>query len=189
MNKARHYKKIIGFDMDGVIIDHTSTKLLLVKRFDLNIKKEETPSSIIRKLMPYPTYRKFQIALYDDPKFKYLSLLMPRVKTVLTQMTKSGLPYFLISRRKKPAGAVKILKYHGLWPGYFNKENTFFILALEDKNIKAAKLGITHYFDDEIRVLDKLVNVKNKFLFDHLGVFKNSGYARVKSWKEIAKLW
>ena len=58
----------------------------------------------------------------------------------------------------------------------------------EDKNTKAVELGVTHYFDDEPRVLEKLVDVKNKFLFDPIDALKNSGYARVKSWKEIARL-
>ena len=55
-------------------------------------------------------------------------------------------------------------------------------------NEKSKELDITHYFDDQQTILNKLVSVENKFLFDSLGVFKNSGYARVKSWKEIAKL-
>lgn len=180
--------KVIGFDMDGVILDHTKTKLLVAKKFNLNIKKEQTPSDIIRDCMPHTTYLKFQVALNDNPKFKYLSPTMPGVKAMLAQIVRSKLPYFLISRRKKPVSAIKILKYNGLWPKYFNKQNTFFVLTPEDKNTKAVELGVTHYFDDETRVLDKLVDVKNKFLFDHIGVFKNSGYARVKSWKELSKL-
>ena len=188
MKKPQVDNMIIGFDMDGVILDHTSTKLILAKKFGLNITEKETPSEIIKTLMPLPKYRKFQIDLNDNPKFKYLAPPMSGVKTVLTSIVKSGLPYFLISRRKKEASAIKILKHHDLWPKYFNKTNAFFVKTPEDKNIKALELGITHYIDDEQKVLNALVSVKNKFLFDHLDVFKNSGYARVKSWKEIAKL-
>ncbi len=180
--------KIIGFDMDGVILDHTEIKLLLAKKLNVNIKKKETPSDIIKGLMAPETYAKFQVKLNDDPKFRYLCVPMPGAKQVLERMVKSKTPYFLVSRRKKIRRAVKILKHHGLWPKYFNKKNAFFVLTPEDKNTKAKELGITHYVDDQQTVLDKLIDVKNKFLFDHLGVFKNSGYARVKSWKEVARL-
>src|SRR3990167_8056199 len=87
--------KVIGFDMDGVILDHTSTKLILAKKFGLNITKKETPSEIIKTLMPLPKYRKFQVDLNDNPKFKYLAPPMSGVRTVLTSIVKSGLPYFL----------------------------------------------------------------------------------------------
>jgi len=88
----------------------------------------------------------------------------------------------------KAIGATNILKRHGLWPKYFNKTNAFFVLTPKDKDTKSKELGITHYFDDQHTILSELASVKNKFLFDNLDVFKNSGYARVKSWKEIAKL-
>src|SRR3989344_4161484 len=186
MKKEQENKKIIGFDMDGVILDHTSTKLILAKKFGLNITKKETPSGIIKALMPLPKYRKFQVDLNDNPKFKYLAPPMSGARTVLTSIVKSGLPYFLISRRKKEASAIKILKHHGLWPKYFNKTNAFFVKTPEDKNIKALELGITHYIDDEQKVLNALVSVKNKFLFDPLEAFKNPPkYWRIKSWKEI----
>lgn len=174
--------------MDGVLLDHTETKLLLAKRFKLHIKRVETPSDLIKPLIPPSIYSKFQFNLNDDPQFRHLSLLMPGAKEVLEKIIGSGVPYFLVSRRKKPLIAIKILKHHGLWPKYFNKKNSFFVLTPEDKNIKAKELGITHYFDDQQTVLDKLTNVKNRFLFDSVGVFKNSGYARVKSWKEVARL-
>ena len=181
-------KKIIGFDMDGVILDHTENKLLLAEKLNFSLKREETPSDIIKKLMPPKTYSKFQVNLNDNSKFIYLCATMPGVKQVLDGMIKSGTPYFLVSRRKKPLIAIRVLKYHGLWPKYFNKKNAFFVLTPEDKNLKAKELGITHYFDDQCSVLEKLVSVKNRFLFDHLDVFKNSPMRRVKSWKEIVKL-
>lgn len=181
-------KRVIGFDMDGVILDHTKTKLLLAKKFKLQIKKSETPSDLIKPLIPQSVYSKFQFNLNDDPKFRHLSLLMPGAKEVLKSIVRYKIPYFLVSRRRKPVIAIKILKYHGLWPKYFNKNNSFFVLTPEDKNAKAKELGITHYFDDQYTVLEKLVDVKNKFLFDPVDALKNSGYARVKSWKEVAKL-
>ena len=189
MTRKQEGKKIIGFDMDGVIIDHAQRKVDLAKDFGFKIKKAETSSEIIRNLItPLSVYRDFQRVLYDEPKTSLFSPLMPGVKTVLAQINKSKIPYFLISRRKKEKPAIMLLIKHGLWPKYFNKKNTFFVLEPEDKEIKAKVLGITHYIDDEQKVLDVLHSIPNKIHFDHLDVFKNSPYRRIKSWKEIAKL-
>ncbi len=174
--------------MDGVVLDHTENKIFLAKKFNVNLKREETPSDIIKGLMSPKTYSKFQVKLNDDPKFRYLCSPMPGAKQVLEKIIKLKIPYFLVSRRKKSRRAVKILKHHGLWPKYFNKTNAFFVLTPEDKNIKAKELGITHYFDDQQTILDKLVDVKHKFLFDHLDVFKNPLHKRIKSWREVRRL-
>jgi len=189
MKKPQVDNKIIGFDMDGVILDHADRKISLAKDFGFKIKKYQTPSEIIKNLItPLATYREFQRILYDAPETALHSPLMPGVKSVLVKIKSSNIPYYLISRRKKESTAIALLTKHGLWPKYFNKKNTFFVLEPEDKEIKAKALGITHYFDDEQKVLGVLHSVPNKILFDSLGVFKNSGYARVKSWKEIARL-
>lgn len=174
--------------MDGVIIDHAQRKVDLAKNFGFKIKKSETPSEIIKKLItPLSVYRDFQNVLYNEPKTALFSPLMPGVKTVLTKIQKLKIPYFLISRRKKDETAVALLTKHGLWPKYFNKKNTFFVLEPEDKEIKAKALGITHYIDDEQKVLSMLHSVPNKILFDSLDVFKNPSYRRIKSWKELSK--
>ncbi len=175
--------------MDGVIIDHAQRKVELAKNFGFKIAIKETPSEIIKNLIkPLAIYHKFQRVLYDAPETALSSPLMPGVKSVLAKIKKSNIPYYLISRRKKEETAITILIKHGLWPKYFNQQNTFFVLEPEDKEIKAKALGITHYIDDEQKVLDVLHSVPNKILFDSLRIFKNSGYARVKSWKEVARL-
>jgi len=181
-------KKIIGFDMDGVIIDHVSNKIRSAKKFGFKITKKQTPTEIIRTLIPQPEYGKFQTYLYNHPVNGLRPKPMPGVKKVLSVMKKSGVPFFLISRRKKHHISKILLKKNGLWPKYFNKDNTFFVDEIEDKEIKAKELGITHYIDDERKVLTALVSVKNKFLFDYLGAFPDSEYKRISSWKEIAKL-
>ena len=186
--KSQVNNKIVGFDMDGVVLDHTKNKIFLAKKLGINIKIKETPSDIIKGLIPSPVYSKFQINLNDNPKFRYLCSPMPGAKEALDKLIRTNQQYFLISRRKKPIRAVKILKYHGFWPRYFNKTNTFFVLTPKDKDEKSKELGITHYFDDQQTVLNELVGVKNRFLFDSLEVFKNSPHRRIKSWKKISKL-
>ena len=174
--------------MDGVIIDHSTRKIVLAKKMGFKIKRRETSSEIIKDLIPEPEYKNLQFMLYNDPKISLLSPLMPGVKPALYRLQKNGTPFFLISRRQEHGLSKKLLAKHGLWPRYFNKENTFFVKEVVDKEIMAKKLGITHYVDDEQKVLDALVSVKNKFLFDPLGAFKNPPVRRIKSWKEISRL-
>lgn len=179
-------KKIIGLDLDGVIINHAPAKIKLAKKFGFNIKPKETQSEIIKTLIDNPTLKQIQKHLYHDPRFFKSTPLMRGVKSGLLELRNNKLPFILISRRTEPEIAIAALKYHKLWPRFFNENNTFFVIALEDKNIKAREIGVTHYADDETGVLEKLVDVKNKFLFDNLGVFKDvSVYIRVKSWKEL----
>ena len=186
--KSQVDKKIIGFDMDGVIIDHTARKIALAKSFGFKLNKKETPPEVMKRLIPEPEYRKLQYFLYDHPETALLPSLMPGIKSVLARVKRSGLPYCLISRRQKSKMSQKLLEKHGLWPKYFNEKNTYWVKEISDKEVVAKKVGVTHYIDDDSRVLKALVSVKNKFLFDHLGVFKNSPYRRVKSWKEVSKL-
>lgn len=184
-------KKVIGFDMDGVIIDHIPNKVKLAKDLGFDITARQTPSEILRNIMPTPEYKELQHILYYHPEFGLSAPLMAGVKSVLTKIKQEKIPYFLISRRKNrenPSMAVRLLKKHGLWPEYFNETNTHFVTEIEDKETKAKELGITHYIDDERKVLGALVSVKNKFLFDSLGAFPNSEYPRLTSWEDISDL-
>lgn len=174
--------------MDGVVIDHALNKISVTKKFGFNIKKKDTPSDTMRDIIPELTWDKIQLILFDKASVALTPPLMPGVKNILKNLQQKEVPYFLISRRKKAPMAVRLLKVRGLWPKYFNDKNSFFVKTKEDKDDKSRELGITHYFDDQASVLEKLISVKNKFLFDNLNVFKNSPYQRVKSWKEISKL-
>lgn len=179
-------KKFIGLDLDGVIVDHTLAKIKLAKNYGFSLKPHETHPDIIKTIIKDPVLREIKRVLYEDPDFYKSSILINGAKDGLALIKKQNLPFVLISRRKNPKTSIQVLKFHKLWPKYFNSKNTFFVLNPEDKNTKAKEFGVTHYVDDQIGVLEKLVDVKNKFLFDNLGAIKNSdGYIRIKSWKEL----
>ncbi|MBI2446453.1 MAG: hypothetical protein HYV51_01375 [Parcubacteria group bacterium] len=181
-------KKIIGFDLDGVIINHAPVKIKLAKEFGFKLRPKETQSEIIKTLVDDLTLKQIQKCLYHDHRFFKSTPLMRGAKSGLLKLKKSNSPFFLISRRSEPEIAVTALKYYGLWPKFFNEKNVFFVAKKEDKNIKAREIGVTHYVDDETGVLEKLVDVKNRFLFDNLDAFKNiKDYNRVKSWKELMR--
>lgn len=184
--KNSNEKKIIGFDLDGVIINHAPAKVKLAKRFGLKLKLAQTQSEVIKTLIDDKTLKQIQKHLYHDSEFLKSISLMRGAKTGLLKLKNKNLPFVLISRRSEPEMAVAALKYHKLWPGFFNDKNAFFVAEPEEKNMKAREIGVTHYVDDETGVLEKLVDVENCFLFDNLGVFKNTdSYIRVKSWKEL----
>lgn len=179
-------KKVIGFDMDGVIIDHTDHKLKLLREKGFNLTKEETPSDILREYIPRDILREIQRSLYNDPSRVSEAVLMPGAKEGLRAVRDSGIPYFFISRRRTPEIAKEILTAHGIWPEFFNDTNAFFVEEVEHKNDVAKNLGITIYIDDETRVLDKLVSVENRVLFDPFGVSPDSLlWKTLRSWEDI----
>ncbi len=181
-------KKIIGFDLDGVIINHAPAKIKLAKELGFKLKPKQTQSEVIKTLINASTLKQIQKRLYHDLDIFKSTPLMKGAKSGLLKLKKNNLPFVLISRRSEPKIAVAALKYHGLWPKIFNENNTFFVAEPEDKNIKAREVGVTHYVDDETGVLEKLVDIKNRFLFDNLGAFKKmGGYIRVESWKELVE--
>lgn len=181
-------KTIIGFDMDGVILDNADSKIKVAKKFGLTIQLNHTPSEILKTMMPQVVWEKFQNMLYDHPDIAFSTPLMRGTRTMLAELNSKNIPIFLISRRKIPDIAIKILHKHELWPKYFNDKNSFFVTHPEDKNFKAAQLGITHYIDDELKVINVLTSVPNKFLFDPFNVYeKNNHYTKIKSWAEFKK--
>ncbi|MBI2669976.1 MAG: hypothetical protein HYX20_02455 [Candidatus Yanofskybacteria bacterium] len=177
--------KIIGFDLDGVILNHTPNKLNLAKSFGWKLSPEQTHSEIIRTIMPKHALDQLKLTLYDDPEVSLKSPVTRGARSTLSEI-KNKYSYFLISRRKKPEIAIRILKIKKLWPEFFNENNTFFVSKPKDKNKIGKKLGITHYVDDELRVLEKLTDIKNKILFDPYNSFPYAtNFIKVKSWKEL----
>ena len=181
-------KLIVGFDMDGVILDNADSKIKIAKKFGLTIKLGHTPSEILKTLMPQVVWEEFQNILYDHLRFAFSNPLMRGTRTTLEELTKKKIPIFLISRRKIPEIAIKILKRHSLWPKYFNDMNSFFVSHPKDKDTTASKLGVTHYIDDELKIINALASVPNKFLFDPVNAFKKADYyTKIRSWSEFKK--
>lgn len=186
-SKKNSFQKMrIGFDMDGVLIDHTDAKMRIAGKFGIALAPQQTPSDIMRKMIPLDIWHEIQRLLYDDGKYALRPPIMRGARPALIEIAAKDIPIFLISRRKNPMVAVELLEKHGLWPAFFNEKNTFFVDQPEDKNIRAADLGITHYLDDEIRVLEKLTDVPNRFLFDKHRIYPDTDlYRRVFSWQEF----
>lgn len=181
-------KLVIGFDMDGVILNNSVIKLKTARNMGIKVRPSQTPSEIIKKFFDKESYEKFKNTMYDSEKAD-IPPIMPGAKSILSTLKRENIPFFLISRRKDPKIPRIILKKHKLWPQYFNESNAFFVIDPIDKNIKAAKLGITHYIDDELKIIKVLSSVPNKFLFDQFNVFeKSNDYKKIKNWSQFKKL-
>lgn len=179
---------VLGFDLDGVILDHTKAKIQIAASLGCELTPHQTPSDILKQVMPEVLLQKLKERIYDTWDIALSSPLMPGLRTFLMRIQDAGVPFVLISRRKNPVLAVKILRRHNLWPRVFNEHNTFFVLDKEAKNKRAAELGVTHYIDDEEAVLAQLTDVKYKFLFDHFGVLGDSDHCtRITSWNEAER--
>lgn len=180
--------KVIGFDMDGVIIDHTALRVKLAKDFGFTLRPEDTPSDVLRKLLPEDKRRAIQNAIYNIPETALRAGLMPGADEGLEKLTDAGLAFYLISRRKDPEIAIQLLSLHGLWPKYFNDKNSYFVEGAKEKDIEARRIGITHYTDDEAEVLTALQSVKNKILFDQYKKHLAENFVLASSWSELTKL-
>lgn len=184
MEKKR-LTKVIGFDLDGVIVDHTDLKIELAASCGWKLRREETPAAVLPAVVPVEVLEEIR-RIYSEPEIALRASLMEGARVGIERVRASHTPYFLISRRRIPAHAIKLLALRGLWPSIFNETNAFFVTTPEEKNECAKRLGITHYVDDEYDVLEKLVDVRERFLFDPLGVWGHiNKYPRLTSWNAI----
>ncbi len=180
---------VVGFDLDGVIIDHTQNKIRIAARYGITLSPEETHSEKMNVLFTPEIYREIQKQMYDDTDEALSAPLMEGAFGALARLREHEIPYFLISRRKLPMSALHLLERRGLWGEYFRPENTFFVEQMEDKDPAARKLGVTHFIDDEARVLKLMPSVLNRILFDVRGLFVESPeFTSVKNWSELSYL-
>lgn len=182
----KHAKKVLGLDLDGVIVDHADAKVRLALEFGFSLLPHETQAEMIKKNIPDEILDKILQKLYGEissqPLFK-------NAKGTLFKLKAEKTPFYLISRRRAGENrgmAIEILKKNGLWPGVFNESNIFFVDSIKEKNDIAVELGVTHYVDDESRVLDAMTSVSNRFLFDPYGDLKQSSkYVCFSDWHDI----
>jgi len=185
-NSSVSNEKVIGFDLDGVFLDFSGLKQKLAKERGFDISLKETPSEIMARKVSFPIYDEMQWDLYARAPHAFSVPLVPGAREGLQKVVGSGVPFFLISRRKFPDVPKKVLEGHGLWPDYFHEQNAFFVIEPKDKDIRAKALGITHYVDDEPKVLQAIESVPHRILFDPFGAYpEEEWYEKVGSWEEI----
>lgn len=176
---------IIGLDFDGVIIDHTASKIKAGAALGISLAAHDTPSDILKQKLDPETLKKLQHIIYDDPAYALSAPFVKGALEGLTALAASRKPYYLISRQQDPSIAVESIKAHGLWGNYFTERNIFFVKESVGKEERAAALGIDVYLDDQPSVLREL-SVAHKFLLDPLRAYpKSPSYRTVASWPEF----
>ena len=176
----------LGFDLDGVIIDHTFVKIELAKKFGLTLNEHQAHADNIYRLLGPTKYVEFKHYLYDDSETATGGVIMPGAEYALRALGKRGIPFAVISRRKGNYDIpVDLLRKYSLWPDILNPQNVFFVPNREGKNIKAVSLGISHFMDDELRALEELVDVPMKYLFDPHNAVADCSFRRIASWGEF----
>jgi hypothetical protein len=184
---------IVGFDLDGVIIDHTPNKLVLARQYGVMLSPEETHSEIISQHLSPERYSAFQDELYGDSDLALSASLMAGAFDVLTRLKNEGVPFVLISRRRKPENAIALLSRRRLWGQLvdehntlFNEENTVFVRTAAEKNTAAVAWNITHYIDDERKVLEAMPSVPTRLLFDAFEQFTDEKqFPRLFNWEML----
>lgn len=180
---------IVGFDLDGVIIDHTVNKIRIAARYGIALKPEDTPTERMWRIIPESLHKEIRMQMYDDTDEALSAPLMPGAFDGLARLKEHGVPYVLISRRKFPIPALHLIERRGLWGEYFTPENTFFVEHPEDKDPIARKVGVTHFVDDERRVLAVMPSVRTKILFDQRDIFPDEGdMLRVTNWSQLGSI-
>lgn len=179
----------IGLDLDGVIIDHTSNRIFKAREFGYNIKLEETPTHILKKLLTPEHYKELQAYIYGPASLE-ASVMDGAVEHIKKLASENE--FFIISRRNIYDGGdklgIKWLKENGIFK-FIPESNVFFVAHDEKgaKNIVAKKLGLEVYLDDQLKILEEIPDVKTRVLFDQHGVSSPPPpYAKVVSWPEFS---
>lgn len=178
----------IGFDLDGVILDHTSQKISFASERGWPLKPFQTHSDRMDDYLPPAVARDLKQILYQTVS----APLFFGVRETLQMLTQQKLDFWLISRRREPNAAITNLKYHQLWPKKFSEKNTYFVDSDQTKRLVAQKLDLTHYIDDAITVLRLLDNIPHRILMDPEDSLKNwpdyLDFLIARSWIDINQL-
>lgn len=180
---------VIGFDLDGVIIDHTQNKLLLSSRYGIYLSPIDTHSEHMAEHFTPDMYREIKSQLYDSTDLALTAPLMEGAFSTLAKLREQNIPYYLISLQKNPMHASHLLEERGLWGDYFTPENTFFARNAEEKHSLASQIGVTHFIDDEPNILEIMTSIPTRVLFDARSLFpEENNYNHVKNWSELAHM-
>ena len=176
----------MGFDMDGVIINHVPNKIALAERYDVHLGPEEVHSEVLPGKLTPADYRALQDELYSDSELALSAPLMTGAFAVLREMKIRNVPFVLISRRREPMIATELLRRRDLWGDIFTEQNSFFVGTPEEKNVASVREGVTHFFDDERKVLRAIPDVGHRFLFDSCHQFKDeTEFERIFDWQML----
>lgn len=175
----------IGFDMDGVLVDHTTFKQLLARKLGYSLTAAQTGSDAMKSIVADDHRREIQQLLYQDDAYALSASLMQGAPELLAALRDAGIRFSLISRRRDHDLARLLLEKLRLRPDYFDDANTVFVSTPQEKEDACRRLGVTHYIDDEVGILGMLVSVPHRYLMDPHGVAGDVPWTRVSTLAEF----
>jgi hypothetical protein len=141
------------------------------------------------KFFPPELYKEIKGQLYEHSPEALEAPLMEGAFDGLARLRESGVTYVLVSLQKSPMHALHLIEERGLWGTYFTPENTFFAEHADEKHQIAASLGVTHFVDDEPNILELMVTIPHRILFDPRNLFpEKTEYIHAHSWLEAIEL-
>lgn len=179
----------IGIDLDGVIIDHTENKIRLAREFGFNIKPEQTPGNRFKKIVGEDNYRKIQKALYGLSTES--ARPMDGALDCLSEFIANGYKLFIISARGREDQS-QIYGWNWINRYLLNildKKQIFFVEQENQKEIVCRDLKIDIYLDDKVDVLESLICVPRRYLFDPYQIrndYDLKNIQAVSSWQEFS---
>lgn len=182
-------KIVVGFDLDGVIVDHAENKITMAMNHGIILTPPETHSEVMRHLVPKSVYEDIQEHIYGEAPDALSAPLVSGAREALLEIKNAGVSFVLISRRRRPQAAFRLLEEHGLLETVFSESNVHLVSQKAEKDDVARALGVTHYFDDEEGVLALMPSVPNRYLFDVYGQFSQSAeFTRARDWSDVLSI-
>jgi uncharacterized HAD superfamily protein len=182
-NKKRKLK--VGFDFDGVVVDHTKNKILIAKKHGFDISITQAAGHRLKKMVPDNIYVKIQESIYGPLTLSAVPML--EVKESMAELSKIA-ELFLVSRRSSDHRRFAVDWLNKNLPGIFSPGQIFFVDQDQHKNDLCETLNIAIFIDDKISTLQHMQSLPHRYWFDQYdssGELNYQGLIVVKSWKEF----
>lgn len=157
-------KKIIGIDLDGVIIDHKPAKLRLAADFGFALEPWQTNTNLMKNFLPVGQYRELQSVLYDETTD--CAPTVAGARECLLAAISFGFEPHLISRRNRDSVQIVEgwLKRRG-FEDVFNVDHVHFCQSDGEKAEICSRLSVVSFVDDKLSVLLGLSSSVRRILF------------------------
>lgn len=188
--KLLNQKLVIGFDFDGVIVDHIQAKIKKARELGYALKPREAASSYLKNPVPKSDYKIIQEYIYGKATLK-----APPARDAAITIRRLAKYYTLVIISRREARfqnfAIKWLKKHNILES-IPRRRVFFSSDDKAKNSIAKKNRVFIFIDDNLKVLDTMDDVPHKILFDSFNAVKFAGnssfknkWIKIKKWQEL----
>lgn len=171
---------IIASDLDGTIIDHTSNKIELAKKYGYSLNRSQTASDSMGGIVALDDYLRILDELYSEKTL--MAEAMVGAVHALDSLVGDFGSIYIISKVETEYSIGWIRK--NIIPP-LEEKNVFFVNKDEGKDSIAKSVGVNVYIDDKEGVLDEMESVTHRFLFYPYEKEIESKYPIMRNWIEF----